>query len=676
MKSPNRFYTVIALFAIALAWIAPASIARADDSLDIGHDPAIGADVLSNDLLIFRDLPMVISAARHAQPINQSAVAISVLSADDIHYSGLTNIPELLQFMPGVDVLPIDRNRYAVGVHGLHSVFNDRTLTLLNGRSAGSPAFGGADFTRLPVFMEDIERIEVVRGPGGAAWGANALTGVINIITKKPGETLGGFASTTVNEYGDTYSHVRWGQRDGDWAWRVSAGYDALESSEDAVHDDNFTSRDFQRNARFDAEVMKQLSSQTALTFGVGYSQSTRGDFEFVGFQPGDNEELHTLRLFARLSHEFDNGGSGYIQWYTNIDDIDRPSELKYESYENDIEAQYDFNVSENHHLTLGGNARWNHINTKESNPLDLSFTENPFDDFWFGFFGIDRWTVNDKLTIETQLRFDYYSRTQADWSGRLTGLYGLDKDNNHVLRMSLAKAFRQPMVALQEVEFMRVPLPSPPFAPGTFGTSFTESRRLDNEQIYAIEAGYTGRLSPDLTFRADGYYQVFDELVGARLIASTPFTTLFRIDNLAGATAWGGEFELAYRKDNWSASAWYTYNDFQEDISSQQIRAYPPAPHKVGLTGRAHLPHDVTVNANYRYTSWTPTDPSLDQPARGSHRMDLTLAKSIADGRGEVMVGVTDLLDSTDRAVQGIGALTAHQTPGRTFFARLQLNF
>lgn len=672
-----RYFRRCALMIVCCAIIGGISNRAAAEELTISHDPLAAVDMVDDDLLIFQDLPTVISAARHSQPINESAVAVSVLSADDIHYSGLTRIPELLQFVPGVDVLQIDRNRYAVGVRGMHSVFNERTLTLINGRSAASPAFGGADFLRLPVFVEDIERIEVVRGPGSAAWGANALTGVINIITKDPEDTLGLFATTTFNEYGDSYSHVRWGHKKDDWVWRISVGYDDWESSEDAIDDDEFASRDFQRNARFDAEATHYLSSQTHLNLGLGYTQSHRGDFEFVGYQPMDDEDLHTVRMFARLTHEFDSGATGYIQWFTNIDDVDRPSELKYESYENDIEVQFDFDYNDNHHLTLGGNFRWNHINTKESRPLDLTFLENPFDDFWFGFFGIDRWTLNDHLTLETQLRFDYYSRTQADWSGRIAALYGLDDDKQHMLRFSAAKAFRQPMVALQELTFSRVQV-----MPGVFATSFLEAKRLDNEQVYSFEAGYTGRLTESLTLRADAYYQVFDELVGAQTVSTTLIggvipATVFRIDNIDGARAWGTELELAWRKENWSASAWYAYNGFQEDRDGQQLRAYPPAPHKVGLTARARLPLDATVNANYRYTSRTPRDPSLpEQTARPSHRLDLTLSKVVADGRGEIMLGVTDLLDNTDGAVMGIGALTEHETPGRTFFGRVQFTF
>lgn len=169
---------------------------------------------------------VVVSAARQVQKISELSVPVTVITAEDIHNSGLTSIPEILQFATGMDVLRLDRNRYAVGVRALHDMTSDRTLTLVNGRIANSAMFGGLEYWRLPVLVEDIQRIEIVRGPGGAAWGANAFTGVLNIITKKPEDVLGTFSTTTVNEYGDSYSHLRWAQQKGNWKWRVSTGYE------------------------------------------------------------------------------------------------------------------------------------------------------------------------------------------------------------------------------------------------------------------------------------------------------------------------------------------------------------------------------------------------------------------------------------------------------------------
>lgn len=154
------------------------------------QEPNKQDELLEMPLEKLMEVTIVVSASRQEQKITQTSVPVSIITAEDIHYSGLTNIPEILQFTPGVDMLKISRFRYAVGVRGLHDFISDRTLVLINGRSAESPLFGGSEYYTLPIFMEDIERIEVVRGPGGAALGANAFNGVVNIITKKPEDVL------------------------------------------------------------------------------------------------------------------------------------------------------------------------------------------------------------------------------------------------------------------------------------------------------------------------------------------------------------------------------------------------------------------------------------------------------------------------------------------------------
>lgn len=138
-------------------------------------------------------------------------------------------------FVPGMDVLMFNWYSYAVGVMGLHELSSDRVQSLVDGRLVDNPIYGGPEYWNLPVFMEDIKLIEVVRGAGGAAWGANALTGVINMITKRPHEVLGWSGSCTVSEFGDTYSFLRWAEVKGRWSWRTSIGYQDVISSYDAM---------------------------------------------------------------------------------------------------------------------------------------------------------------------------------------------------------------------------------------------------------------------------------------------------------------------------------------------------------------------------------------------------------------------------------------------------------
>ena len=641
-----------------------------------------GADSLDRELAMFEDMPVVISASRQAQPINMLSVPVSIVTADDIHYSGQTSITDFLTFVPGMDVLASDRNNASVGIRGLHHTFADRTLVLVDGRNAGGPVTGGADFFRLPILPEDIDRIEVVRGPGGAAWGANAFNGVINFIMKEPEDVLGLFASTTVNEYGDTFTHLRWGHEAGDWSWRVSGGYEDRESSDDAVDGDMFFSTDFARNWRFDGEAIYRASKDTKISIGAGASNVERGDFEFAGFpmaaagDPRRNERLDLIRTHARIDHSFDKDTSGYLQWYGDYEHIDRPSFLQYRAFENDFEGQLNLVVGESHHMSLGGNFRWTHIKAIADRSTDL-FADDSADEYWVGVFLIDRWEAAERLTIETQARVDWYSETTTDWSGRLSALYALDEDKQHIVRLSGAKAFRSPLYGIRQVAGGRMPLGPP----GMFGLNLIKAGDLGNEQIWSFEGGYQGRMTPELTLRADAFIQIYRDLIGGRALPD-PLgfgRSFIQLANIDGGEAVGTEVELAYKKDNFEIAAWYAFHDFATTQERQSIRAFRPAQHKAGVRSRLFLPDDWAVNLNYRYTDTTPNEPSTlpgntDIPS--FHRLDLTLSKAFADNAAEVLVGVTDVLDDTDQPVTQVGSITSHDTPGRTFFCRLQLKF
>ncbi len=407
------------------------------------------------------EIPLVVSASRHEQKITETTVPISIITAEDIHYSGLTSIPEILQFTPGVDILPLSRVRYAVGVRGLHDFVADRTLTLINGRTADNPIFGGSEFYRYPVLMEDIERIEIVRGPGGAAWGANAFTGVINIITKKPGSDPGWLVSSTVTEYGDTYNHLRWMGRRDQWSWRLSAGYEDAKDSDAAgagrfvssrpelnplIGFDAYKTQDYARNIRLDTEFSYDYSEQTQLSFGAAYSHMDGGDWEYLGYYSHERSWFETLRSFVKVDHTFDDGTTGYLQWYNNFNNSDQPCLFKWLTVENDIEAQLNKQIGR-HNLSFGGNIRFTHIDTDAPEPQSVYYPGGPFNETTAGLFLIDRFEVSEKLKLEAQLRSDWYSETHQDWSTRLTALYTLDEASDEKLRFSFAKAFRSPFM-------------------------------------------------------------------------------------------------------------------------------------------------------------------------------------------------------------------------------------
>ena len=651
--------------------------ARGVEAPEGGTAPTAPDAVGSDDLFLFDEIPTVISGSRIARPITQSSLPVSIISGADVHYGGLTSIPEMLQFSPGFNTLRLDRNRYATGVRGFQHEFSDRTLFLLDGKSASSAFEGGIDFMRLPILPEDIERIEIVRGPGGAAWGANAFNGVVNVITKAPDQAAGAFASSTVNTFGDTLTHLRWGATHEKLSWKLSFGYERYESSQDAIQNSDFGSNDFARKTTFDGVGVYRLSDESSVTFGLGYADQTRGSEEFLANKPVENATSSTVRPHVRFDHKWSNDASMYLRWYGNFDSVDRPGFWDYTSSENDFEAQFNFVLGQKHHVSTGGNFRYVDIETSGGEPGHF-VGDDSFNERWVGLFLIDRWELAERFTLEGQVRYDWYTETQNDWSGRLTALYALDSEKHHIVRGAVSKSFRAPAAALREFTVRRVPL-GPPAPPGFFGVNGLQPDDLDNEETYAFEAGYVGTWAPGFTTSSTLTFQRYDDLIGTAAVPD-PLSlgrTFFRIDNIDGADGTSFEQEVSLSGERGSISAWYAYTHLELDKGDDQpIRAFRPPQNSVGATGRLFIDDHWTLNTAYRYTGAT-DGTGLNLPhADATHRLDLTVSTKLWEGKGELMFGITDIFDDTRMEVGQLGALAAHETPGRSFFFRVQLKF
>ncbi|MBP8606369.1 MAG: TonB-dependent receptor plug domain-containing protein [Phycisphaerae bacterium] len=630
------------------------------------------------------DVP-IISASRMEQKSTQLAIPVGVITADEIHASGLTTLPEILQLLPGVDVRRFNRSHYIVGVRGMSSFTSDRTLVLIDGRNAMDPTFGAPDWLTLPVMIEDIERIEVLRGPGGAAWGANAFTGVINIITKKPDNNLQSIWSTSITEFGDSYSHIRLAQSKGKWSWRLSAGYESIEDSDAAgaghtvsafselnflMGFDSYKARDFSRTGRFDSVFHYRYSDLTDISFGAAWSGMETGDSESVGRYPMKDALSNMTRLFARVDHEFEDGSAGWLQWYGNYAVSHQPHiTSRFASYDNYLEGQYTMPLTLDHSLTVGTNLRWTHLTSdNDAAAGEIMFRRGAYDEYWAGLFAIDRIKLSSRLSLENQIRLDRYSRTHSDWSLRSSVLYALDDNQEHVLRAGLGRAFRAAGVMVREASLTGL---------GGLFNVVRPSEKLTNESTYALEAGYTGKLSDHLTVQVNSYYQRMEDLIGSVNEYFGPIAVT-HFDNIAGANTYGAETELAWKSRKFHVSGWYAYNEFVTDDNEQAIRAYFPARHKAGLRTRYWMDDGWSLNVNYIYNDAIHTN-AANSPSDGTamfHRLDINVARAFAGQRGEIMVGVADVLNATREPVYDVNSFTSYETPGRMFFVRFQYKF
>jgi iron complex outermembrane recepter protein len=133
----------------------------------------------------------VSSVSKKVEKLSRTAAAVFVITSEDINDSGATNIPDLLRMVPGMDVAQINANTWAISARGFNSEFSNELLVMVDGRTVYVPTFGGVSWDVLDIPLEDIDRIEVIRGPGATIWGGNAVYGVVNIITKKATDTHG-----------------------------------------------------------------------------------------------------------------------------------------------------------------------------------------------------------------------------------------------------------------------------------------------------------------------------------------------------------------------------------------------------------------------------------------------------------------------------------------------------
>ncbi len=654
----------VVLFASIFFFAAPSFAAGPDD---FGE---------ADELLLFQDMTLVVSASRQKQPANLLSAPVTVITADDLHYGGHNSIEEALRYAPGVDVVQMDRNRYGIGIRGLEGSFSDRMMTLIDGMPIDSPAFGGAEFSSLPIVMADIERIEIVRGSGGAAWGANALSGVINIITKDPDSVPGFFVSSSVSEYYDSTSQMRYAGSSDEWDWLVSAAYEDMKSSADVLDlSADEGGDDFLRRTLARGEFIYKKSSETMITFGAGMTGSERGAFEIAGAdRVGGKNELSTANGHVRIDNVFSAETSGYLRWAGRYQDMNRPSHgsVKYRVEEHDIEGQVDMTGFSGHSLAFGGNVKSTIINSRPVQANVLTLAEENVYENWLGIFGSDRYQLSSQLFFEGQLRGDYYSEGDFDWSGRLSSIYGVDSELDHVVRLSVAKSYRQPVGFVRDSIFYN----DVNLAPYSFILSVAPD--MDSEQAWSIEGRYQWNFLKGFKFRSDLYYIWYENLIGVQdeygiTESGVPFYS-YLVNNTGGAKGYGVEFELDYESGPLMWRIWYAYNNFETEFEKQCIRSFLPAPNKLGLSFRWAIDEKWILNGQYAYSDLVDRDKN-DYSIDSSNHLDITISRRFLES-GEMMIGVRDLLVKEYESVTGEEQASSHPFPGRTFFCRIQYTF
>ena len=304
----------------------------------------------------------ITSASRREQRVEDVPAAVYVIGRDEIRRSGMTSIPELLRLAPGVQVARINSNKWAVSVRGFNSLYSNKLLVMVDGRSVYNPAFSTVLWDTEDLVIEDIERIEVIRGPGGAMWGANAVNGVINIITRPASETRSGLARLSTSTFETGTAALRYGGTYRGASYRVfaqgSAQGDSLRAPGVAANDD---SRSITTGFRTDwtrghDAVMFQGSATS------GRQKPLWLDLDSATVESGPiisslTSSTGVANVLGRWTRTGSTGASFQVQTY--FDSAHRQEAIgSYTRRTWDIDAQYHTTLGTRHDLVTGGGYR------------------------------------------------------------------------------------------------------------------------------------------------------------------------------------------------------------------------------------------------------------------------------------------------------------------------------
>lgn len=509
--------------------------------------PVEAATLTEADFL--EDVPIVLSASRLSQPVTHTPAAVSIIDQDMIRASGARDIPDLFRLVPGFTVAYTRDNTWGVGYHGMGDAFSRRMQVLIDGRSVYLPGFGQTAWNLLPLAIEDIERIEVVRGPNAAAYGANAFFGVINIITKDPSQVQGVHVSAQAGNQANGGAMLRYGGSSGDFRYRLSLSD--------------------QRRDRFDTQAEKtatqlldfrgdyRLSNTDELSVDIAAS---RGDWRQG--RPADlldpvrdDINVGSEHFQAKFRRVVDPRSEWSLQFYhlrTFVDDayiasgvdiapgppvllVDIPFNLNQVQWRDDIEFQMIAGLSESTRLVWGAEARH-----EGAEAQSYFFGQDDRSGSLFRVFGNVEWTPSANWVVNGGLMAEHHYYTGLDLSPRLAVNYLLAPD--HAIRASIGQAYRSPTFfeVNGDVRYFTTT--------GVFlGQIFQPSGSLLPEKILSREIGYVGHVH-SLALQIDTrlFNDKVTDLVG-QTVTFTPGKT-FQSNNDHHADIRGADVQLRWQ--------------------------------------------------------------------------------------------------------------------------------
>ncbi|PYU50349.1 MAG: TonB-dependent receptor [Acidobacteria bacterium] len=573
----------------------------------------------------------VTSVSKRSQKVADAAAAIFVLTQEDIRRSGATSIPEALRLVPGLEVARIDQNKWAIGSRGFNGRFDNKLLVLIDGRSVYTPLFSGVYWNVQDVMLEDVDRIEVIRGPGATLWGANAVDGVINVITKKAKATQSAIVTAGAGTEERAAGGVRFGSKLGDntyyraytkyFDWGPSAypsgitahdGWDALRGGFRAdwtpAGANSLTVQGDIYRSRFDETL-------TVASLSAPYSNTFPNDGKYSGGN-----------ILGRWNHTSEGSSMSLQMYYDNTTITDHSL---FGDHQNilDLDFQHGFHVGDSQQFVWGLGYR--SIRDKNDASFTVSLQPNQVTLNQFSTFLQDEISLVDnrlQITLGSKFERNEFTGFEIEPNARL--LWNLTP--NQSIWTAVSRAVRTPALTEEGLRLnSQVIPPGTPANPtplpavvAVFGSRQFNSQ-FNSEDLLAYELGYRVQATKNLSLDIATFYNNYSNLrtaePGAPFPEGSPAPTDFVIPFVAGNKMSGGTYGVELFADwkvvpKWRLMGSYSYlqMDIHKNLDSQDPTPDNPngsSPrHQWYLRSSVDLPKHFEQDTTLRFVDHLPS--------------------------------------------------------------------
>jgi iron complex outermembrane receptor protein len=500
----------------------------------------------------------VITPAKHPEALMDTPSAVHIISGEDIRRSGATSLPDAMRLAPGMTVSRIDLSRWAVSMRGFHGQYAKHLLVMIDGRSIYTPLFSGVTWSLEDVMLEDVERIEVVRGPGAASWGANAVNGVINVITKSSADTQGGLATFGVGSVEEVFGSLRYGgQLNPSTTYRVylkafERGGFVDEDGEDTPSSWDQVRGGFRLDGEpsaWDAWTLQGDLYQSQPTIAARPA-SPAGAETLV--QEADNVGGNLLGTWHRVLNDTD---SWTVRSY--YDRVDRDFLPSFSEVRDtvDLDMQHSFALTENQQLTWGGGYRY--IREDNTSGQFLTFDPEETEIHQGNVFVEDMVRLlDDRLHVTAGAKLEYHDFMDEELQPHLRALYKLT--GRQSVWAAVSRAVRVPTRVEYEGRYL-LDIAVEDGKP-VYLTIVGNDEQVP-EELIAYEVGYRALPTDRVSVDATAYYYDYDKLVSAEPGPDRPPATpggpvvrpLFA-DNKNEGEGYGGEAVVRWIANDWAS--------------------------------------------------------------------------------------------------------------------------